>query len=143
MPQTSRRRSVISLGLAAAMLLASSHAAAIDRKTEAAGKAALAQAASYFGKGAFEEALGVLEKAVVSCGTDLCSKGTKAALLRDLGALQLRQGEKAAAEDSFALALRIGQEHRAEPALRQRRPAPRVGGRERRSAGRVEQAADG
>jgi len=100
------------LGLAGAAVLASSlfiafPARAVDARAEAAAKDALKKAANDFESEAYATAVARLDAVVASCGVNRCSPTTKALVLRDLGTMQFRSGDKAAAANSFAKALKI------------------------------------
>ena len=55
----------------------------------------------------YDKAAARLDKAQAACGPKKCTNATKAALLRDLGALQLKGGDADAAMTSFASALKL------------------------------------
>lgn len=93
--------------VALAALASTSTANALNPSTEAAAKAALKRASERYLATDFASAAGVLRKAVRACGGARCSGATKAALLRDLGVMQLRQGDRASAQKSFTDALAI------------------------------------
>jgi hypothetical protein len=95
------------LGAALAVLLAVSPAAAIDKRVEAAGKAALRKASSDYLATNYDKAAARLQKAVRACGANKCTPGTKAALLRDLGTMQFRAGDVGAAKKTWADAVEI------------------------------------
>jgi hypothetical protein len=78
-----------------------------DARAEAAAQGALKRVAvDYRGKH-YAAAAARLEKAIRGCGDDKCLSDTRAALLRDLGTMQFRHGDAAAASKSFADALAL------------------------------------
>jgi hypothetical protein len=100
-------RTTLSLfGIAAALVLYASPAAAIDNKAEAAAKAALKTAATAFRQHKVDDAIQTLADALNGCGDNGCSNPTKAALLRDLGSARLKQsGGRGLAEQALVAAL--------------------------------------
>jgi hypothetical protein len=104
------RKVALAVAAALATLAVAGTAGALDPATEAAAKAALKHASEKYLAADFASAAGVLRKAARACGGARCSVTTKAALLRDLGIMQFRQGDKAAAQKAFgdALALEPG-----------------------------------
>jgi hypothetical protein len=74
---------------------------------ESAAKDALKKAANDFAAGDYATALARLDRARATCGVNRCARVTKALVLRDLGTMQFRSGDKAAAANSFAEALKI------------------------------------
>jgi hypothetical protein len=80
---------------------------AVDRRAEAAGKGAIKKAAAQYLAMNYSAAASLLEKASRACGTNRCTPPTKAALLRDLGTMQFRQGDTAGASKYFADALAL------------------------------------
>ena len=70
-------------------------------------KDAIKKAASDFAATDYATAVARLDKAARTCGPKHCSRATKAFVLRDLGTMQFRMGDKAAASNSFAEALSI------------------------------------
>lgn len=91
----------------ASLLFAASPARALDARAEAAAKDALKRAASDFASADYATALARLDVARTGCGVNRCSRTTRGLVMRDLGAMQLRSGDKAAAAISFAEALKI------------------------------------
>jgi hypothetical protein len=80
---------------------------AVDRRAEAAAKAALKKAENDYLATNYEAAIVRLFKAARTCGTSRCTKETQAALLRDLGTMQFRNGDIGAAKKSWAQALQV------------------------------------
>jgi hypothetical protein len=103
-----RRRLTLALAGAAALvaLLSTSQALAIDKRAEAAAKAAIRKASSDYLATNYDAAATRLKKAVRVCGARKCTPGTVAALLRDLGTMQFRSGDLGAAKQSWADALK-------------------------------------
>ncbi|MGO9837386.1 MAG: hypothetical protein ACLP1X_24610 [Polyangiaceae bacterium] len=100
----------VRLGFAAILassLLVAYPARAIDARAEAAAKDALKKAADDFASADYATALARLDKAATTCGANRCNRTTKAFLLRDLGTMQFRSGDGAAAANSFADALKL------------------------------------
>jgi hypothetical protein len=97
-------------------------ASAVDARAEAAAKDALKKAAEEFDAKDYATAAARLDGAARGCGSTRCSRMTEALVLRDLGTMQLRTGDAAAAATSFAQALKL------EPdlALRSKYVAPDV-----------------
>ena len=99
---------VASAALAAlAALVSASPAAALDARTESAAKAALKRAAEKYLATDYAAGTGILRRAARACGPARCSPATKAAVLRDLGVMQFRDGDPASAAKSFADALAL------------------------------------
>jgi Tfp pilus assembly protein PilF len=92
---------------ALAILLGGRPALAVDAKTEAAAKDAIKKTASDYASGDYATAAARLDKALRACGEKKCSPGTKAFVLRDLGTMQFKMGDKDAAQQSFQQALAI------------------------------------
>jgi tetratricopeptide (TPR) repeat protein len=82
-------------------------AVAADKRTEATAKDALKKAQAEYAAHDYDKAAARLDKAQAACGAKKCTTATKAALLRDLGALQLKGGDADAAMTSFASALKL------------------------------------
>ena len=102
------RRALLALFVMIALLGAAPRTAhAQDRRIEASAKEALKHARADFSAADFDGALARLLKAIRACGTIRCSAPTRAALHRDAGVMQLRRGEAAKADASFAEALRL------------------------------------
>ncbi|MGH7437679.1 MAG: outer membrane protein [Polyangiaceae bacterium] len=104
------RRSLAAIAAAAFALasLAAVHPAyAVDRRAETAAKDALKKTASDYAASDFATAAARLDKALAGCAGNKCSPDTKAFVLRDLGTMQFKMGDKDAAANSFAQALQI------------------------------------
>jgi len=99
-------RGLGALVVVASALLMARPARALDARTEAAAKDALKKAASDFASADYATALARLDRASTTCGVNRCARTTKALVLRDLGVMQIRSGDPAAAENSFAEALK-------------------------------------
>jgi hypothetical protein len=90
--------------LVALVTLTVSHPAFADARTEAAAKDALKKAETdYLGMN-YGSGAGRLQKALRACGTTKCKAGTRAALLRDIGTMLFRKGDKEGANKSWASA---------------------------------------
>jgi hypothetical protein len=100
-------RVVASTAVVLASLVATVPAAALDARAEAAAKDALKKTAADFASSDFATAAARLDKALAGCGAKKCSPDTKAFVLRDLGTMQFRMGDKDAAANSFAQSLAI------------------------------------
>jgi hypothetical protein len=74
---------------------------------EAAAQGALKRVATDYRAKRYSAASERLEKALVNCGDDQCAPATRAALLRDLGTMQFRQGDTESASKSFADAIAL------------------------------------
>ncbi len=100
---------VLALAGAAALvaLLSTSTASAVDRRAEAAAKAAINRASSDYLATNYDAAATRLQKALRVCGAKKCTPGTRAALLRDLGTMQFRSGDVGAAKKTWAEALQV------------------------------------
>jgi len=92
------------------VLGASRPALAIDRRVEIDAKQALALALKEHSAGDDDAAALRLERARKSCGSNRCTAATRAALLRDLGAVTFLRGDKAKASNLFADALDLAPE---------------------------------
>lgn len=109
-------RPVITIAL---IILASTSFASVasaDPRTEAVAKAALKKAeadflAQNFGTGAIK-----LDKALKACGAKKCVPATRAALLRDLGVMAFRKGDKDQANKYFADAVKASPDVAMNPA---------------------------
>ena len=86
-------------------LALASSASALD--PEGAAKVALKRASEKYLATDFTSASAILKKAAKACGTSRCSAHTRATLLRDLGVMQFRAGDRAGAQKSFADALAL------------------------------------
>ncbi len=104
MIRAARRLSLAAAAVIFALALASS-ASALD--PEGAAKAALKRASEKYLATDFPSAAAILKKATKACGSSRCSARTRATLLRDLGVMQFRGGDKAGALKSFADALAL------------------------------------
>ncbi len=82
-------------------------AMAVDPRAEAAAKDAIRKTASDYAAEDYATAAARLDKALRSCAGKMCSPGTKAFVLRDLGTMQFKMGDKDAAANSFAQALAL------------------------------------
>ncbi|HLK39612.1 MAG TPA: hypothetical protein VKU41_22810 [Polyangiaceae bacterium] len=93
-------------------LLSIRPAAAVDARTEAAAKAAMKKANQQYLRSNYAAAASVLDRAARACGVSKCSSATRAAVLRDLGTMQVKKGDQAGASKSFtdAIALQPGLE---------------------------------
>ncbi len=90
-----------------ACLLAAEGLAHGATRAEAAAQGALKRVAADYRAKRYSAASERLEKALVDCGDDQCAPATRAALLRDLGTMQFRQGDTDSASKSFADALAL------------------------------------
>jgi hypothetical protein len=95
------------LALTIAASLFAAPALAADKRTENAAQQALKDAAADYLSMAYDKGAARLDKALKACGANKCEAATKAALTRDLGTMQFRQGNKGAANKSFAAAARL------------------------------------
>lgn len=104
-------RPLAAAAAAAALVLASlfiaAPASALDRRAEAAAKDAIKRTAADFASGDYATAAARLQKALTTCSSRGCSPDTKAFVLRDLGTMQFKMGDKDAAANSFSQALAI------------------------------------
>lgn len=98
---------IAAAGLSIASLLFAPPASALDKRAEAAAKDAIKRTAADFASGDYATAAARLQKAVTTCGTKKCSPDTRAFVLRDLGTMQFKMGDKDAAASSFSQALAI------------------------------------
>jgi hypothetical protein len=78
-----------------------------DAHTEAVAKDALQKATTDYSAMNYAGAAARLTKAVQACGANHCLPGTKATLLRDLGTMQFRAGDKNGASKSWGDALTL------------------------------------
>jgi hypothetical protein len=90
-----------------ACVLAFASSARADARAEAGARSALKRAAADYRAKRYAAAGTRLEKALRGCADDQCAPATRAALLRDLGIMQLRQGDAGSASQSFADALAL------------------------------------
>jgi len=93
--------------LACALLLFPRSSLAVDARAEAAAKDALKKAAADFAASDYASAAARLDKAGTTCGINRCAHMTRALVARDLGTMQFRLGDKAAAANAFADALKL------------------------------------
>jgi hypothetical protein len=106
----SRIRTIASV--AASALLAFSlfaRPAFADAHTEGTAKEALQKASTDYAATNYAGAAARLTKAVQACGANRCLPATKGALLRDLGTMQFRVGDKTGASKSWGDALALDQ----------------------------------
>jgi hypothetical protein len=82
-------------------------AAGADRRTEAAALDALKKAAGDYLATNYTAAARRLERAARACGAKRCSPRTRATVLRDLGTMQFRNGDVAAARRTWTEALKL------------------------------------
>ena len=94
-------------GCLACLMLAFAGSARAEARPEAAARSALKRAAADYRAKRYAAASGRLEKALRGCADERCAPATRAALLRDLGAMQIRQGDAGSASQSFADALSL------------------------------------
>jgi hypothetical protein len=104
MSRATRKLPLAAFAVLGALALAAS-ASALD--PEGAAKAALKRASEKYLATDFPAAMAILKKAAKGCGSTRCSSGTRAALLRDIGVMQFRAGDKAAAQKSFTDAVAL------------------------------------
>jgi hypothetical protein len=78
-----------------------------DKKTEAIAKAAIKKAKSDFAAQNYGSGTTRLQKVVKACGDTKCTAATRATLLMDLGAMQLKKGSKDEANASFIAAAKL------------------------------------
>jgi hypothetical protein len=103
----SRRSAALASGIVVAGLLAPCRAMALDARVEAAAAAAMKQAAGEVRANDVASAMLRLARAARACGTNKCTPATKAAVLRDLGAVQARATDNDGAVRSFRDALAL------------------------------------
>ena len=106
----SRARVPIVLACASAivaLLAVAAPPAAVDKRAEAVAKDAMKKASNDYLSTNYEAAAARLQKAMRTCGPKRCKPGTKAAVLRDLGTMQFRNGDVGAAKKSWADALAL------------------------------------
>ncbi len=103
----SPRRTLTLVLAAAAVLLAATPSAAVDRRAEATAKDALKKAANDFLSTDYDGAARRLEHALRMCGPSRCTPQTRAALHRDIGTMQFFNGDFGTARKSFAEAQRL------------------------------------
>jgi hypothetical protein len=97
----------LSLATLACVLAFGVKARAADAQPEAAAQSALKKAAADYRAKRYAAAGAKLQKALDNCGDDGCAPATRAALLRDLGTMQWKQGDTQSASTSFADALAL------------------------------------
>jgi hypothetical protein len=100
-------RTILALVSAVLVLSASSVAGAADRRAEAFAKDAIKKASSDYLGTNYEAAATRLQKALKVCGARKCAPGTKAAVLRDLGTMQFRNGDVGVAKKTWADAFKL------------------------------------
>jgi hypothetical protein len=103
------RAALASLVLACAFLMPRA-AHALDRRTEAAAKQAIVQAAKDHAASDDDGALLRLRRALRSCGSSRCTTPTRAALLRDTGVIEFARGDRTKATTSFGEALDLAED---------------------------------
>jgi hypothetical protein len=101
----SRRGAALAAGIVATGLVASCPAEALDARVEAAAAAAMKQAAGEVRANDVASAMLRLARAAKACGPNSCAPATKAAVLRDLGAVRARAADSDGAVQSFRDAL--------------------------------------
>lgn len=107
---------VVSVLLAfAATLVTLAPDARADARTEAVAKAALKKAKADFKSMNYGTGATRLQKALRACGDTKCKPETRAALLLDIGAMQLKKGSKDEANLSFAAAVKASPSAALEP----------------------------
>lgn len=87
-----------------------------DPHNEGVAKEAMQKAATDYSSASYAAAVTRLNAAVKACAGNHCVAATKAALLRDLGAMQFRAGDKNGATKSFGDALNLDQNGLLNPA---------------------------
>ena len=110
MYEASTVRSVLLLPLVLLVALAVTSYAAVaeaDPRTEAVAKAALKKVEADFLAQNYGTGAARLEKALKACGAKKCVAATRAALLRDLGTMSFRKGDKDVAAKYFADAVAL------------------------------------
>lgn len=78
-----------------------------DPRAEAGAQSALEKAQADFSSEKYRAASARMRKALATCGAKRCSATTKATLLRDIGTMQFRVGDKAGAAKTWARALSL------------------------------------
>ncbi len=91
--------------LVVAVLAITAPVSAQDARAEAAAKQALAQAQRHYGARHYNQALGVLKRAEKICEPDHCSSTMLAAVLRDIGTMQILLGDQEKGRANFGAAL--------------------------------------
>ena len=97
----------VGVAVFSAILGGVSAAAAADRRAEASAKDALKRAASDYLSMEYGAGERRLEKALVTCAATRCTPATRAAVLRDLGTMQFRDGDLGTARKTWAEARRV------------------------------------
>jgi hypothetical protein len=110
-----RRGAALASGVVAVGLLAPCRVMALDARVEAAATAAMKQAAGDLRASDIASAMLRLARAAKACGTNKCAAATKAAVLRDLGAVQARATDTDGAVRSFCDALALEPEGEIDP----------------------------
>jgi hypothetical protein len=101
------RRIALAAATLAAVASLSTSALAVDKRAEKAAADAIKKASSEYLATNYAAAAVRLQKAVRICGKGAkCSPGTKAALLRDLGTMQFRNGDVGIAKETWAQAFK-------------------------------------
>ncbi|HEX8796694.1 MAG TPA: hypothetical protein VF765_37340 [Polyangiaceae bacterium] len=100
-------RALAAVPVVALVTSAAAPAHAVDRRAEAGAKAALKAAGNDYLATNYEAAIVRLFKAARGCGTSRCTKDTQAAVLRDLGTMQFRNGDIGAAKKTWGQALQV------------------------------------
>jgi hypothetical protein len=101
------RRTIAAIAVALATLVVARPASAVNPRIEAAAKTAIDRAAQEFAGDKLDAAMTRLQKALAACGIDKCSKGTKAALMRDTAAIEFKRGNREAALNALVSAFAI------------------------------------
>ncbi|MGH7298429.1 MAG: hypothetical protein ACRELB_26045 [Polyangiaceae bacterium] len=91
----------------AAITTSTRPAVAADRRAEAAAHGAIDKAANDYLSTDYAKAAARLQKALRVCGKSRCAAATRAAVLRDLGTMQFRNGDVGAAKKSWAEAVHL------------------------------------
>jgi hypothetical protein len=89
------------------LVLLLTRSALADPAAESAAKDALEKVAAQYSAGDYAGAMARLKKAVTTCAPGRCAPATRALLLRDLGVMQFRAGDKEDAQKSFDDALAL------------------------------------
>lgn len=92
---------------ALALVVAARPSLAEDKRTENAAKDALKKANAEYDTGRYDPAIARLQKALTACGASKCTTTTKATVLRDLGVMQWKKGDKESASVSFVQSLAL------------------------------------
>lgn len=100
-------RALVAVPAALLVTSAALPAHAANKRDEAAAKAALKKAENDYLATNYEAAIVRLSKAARACGASRCTKETQAAVLRDLGTMQFRNGDLGASKKTWTQALQI------------------------------------